>query len=111
MLSLLPFHTFFNVNLSIIIIAFIPSLLSAFLLSSYTAVERPQLYIIAISQSSFLVLGALVVQLSDSLSLSALDHWLKSNMHLLVSGAVDHNVMTVSNFFCLIVLLCFLNCR
>lgn len=73
MLFLLPFYLFFNVNSSIIIIAFISSLLSAFLLSNYTAAERPQLYIIAMSQSCFLVLGALVAQVSNSLSLSVPD--------------------------------------
>lgn len=109
MLSLLPLYTFFNVNLSIIIVAFISILLGAFLLSNYTAVERPQLYIIAMSQSSFLVLGALVAQVSNNLSLSVLDNWFMLNVHLFVSGALDYNVIIFSTFFCLIVLLCFLN--
>lgn len=109
MLSMLPFHIFFNVNLSIITIAFISSLLSALLLTGHTVVESPQLYIIAISQSSFLVLGALVAQVSNNLSLSALNDWVHFNMHLLVSGALDHSIMIFSSFCCLLVLLCFLN--
>lgn len=106
-LSLLPFHLFFNVNSRIVTISFISSLLSTLLLSKYTAVERPQLYIIAINQSSLLVLGALVAQVSNDLSISALQNLFKSNLLLLLSGDLTYSTLICSTLFCL--LLCSLN--